>query len=140
MSKPISKKTAEPDTYFNLIKKFPLKPITNDDQLDAAIEFLNKTMSGPSDQGTDDYVDVLSDLIGKYEDEHVIIEYPGDAAMLQHLMESRQVNQADVSKSTGIAKSTISEVLSGKRQLTRPQVATLAKYFKVDQGVFALVD
>ena len=37
---------------------------------------------------------------------------------------------------TGIAESTISEVLSGKRKLNRTQIGKLARYFHVSPAVF----
>jgi HTH-type transcriptional regulator/antitoxin HigA len=37
---------------------------------------------------------------------------------------------------TGVAESTISEVLSGKRKLNRKQIGKLAQFFHVDPGVF----
>jgi antitoxin component HigA of HigAB toxin-antitoxin module len=41
-----------------------------------------------------------------------------------------------LSTDTGIAGSTISAILSGKRGLTRGHIATLARYFKVSPAVF----
>jgi HTH-type transcriptional regulator/antitoxin HigA len=36
----------------------------------------------------------------------------------------------------GIAESTVSEVLSGKRTLNRKQIGKLAKYFRIAPGAF----
>ena len=44
--------------------------------------------------------------------------------------------QIHLAQETEIANSTISAVLSGKRDLTRRQVAKLSVYFHVDPGVF----
>jgi HTH-type transcriptional regulator/antitoxin HigA len=46
------------------------------------------------------------------------------------------VTQARVAADVGIAESTISAVLAGKRKLTRAQVGKLARYFRVDPGAF----
>ena len=51
-------------------------------------------------------------------------------------MKVEGVKQADAARATGIAVSTISEVLAGKRQLSRGHIEKLAAYFHV--GVSAI--
>jgi HTH-type transcriptional regulator / antitoxin HigA len=87
-----------------------------------------------------DYLDVLSDLIEAYESEHVEINPVGDADLLQFLIENRGTTQAGVARHAGIAESTISEVLSGKRSLNRSQIGKLARFFHVEPGAFAFGD
>ena len=60
-----------------------------------------------------------------------------DAELLRHLVEAKGVSQTEVSRATGIADSTISEVLAGKRSLNRAHIGKLATYFKVSPDVFA---
>jgi HTH-type transcriptional regulator / antitoxin HigA len=57
--------------------------------------------------------------------------------MLGHLIEAKGVSQTEVSKATGIADSTMSEVLKGKRSLNRSLIGKLARYFSVSPDVFA---
>ena len=61
----------------------------------------------------------------------------GASACLAHLIEAKGVSQTQLSSATGIANSTISEILKGKRFLNRRHVGKLAKYFNVSPGVFA---
>jgi HTH-type transcriptional regulator/antitoxin HigA len=56
--------------------------------------------------------------------------------MLAHLIEAKGVRQADVARGTGIAISTVSEVLAGKRQLSRRHIEKLATYFHVGASAF----
>jgi transcriptional regulator with XRE-family HTH domain len=56
--------------------------------------------------------------------------------MLRHLMEARGVTQTEVASVTGIMKSTLSAVLTGKRELTRSHIEKLAPYFGVGPGAF----
>ena len=60
-----------------------------------------------------------------------------DAEMLRHLMESKGVTQSLLSQATGVSKSTISEVLAGKRPFSRRMIRKFAEYFKVDVRVLA---
>jgi HTH-type transcriptional regulator / antitoxin HigA len=58
-----------------------------------------------------------------------------DRAM-RFLIDQREVKQVQVARATGIAESTISEVLAGKVHLTRAQIGKLAGYFHVAPAVF----
>jgi HTH-type transcriptional regulator / antitoxin HigA len=89
------------------------------------------------DEGAVVYVDALSDLVASYEDTHHAIEPASDADMLRHLMEAQGMTQAQLSRQTGIPKSTISEVLSGKRPFTRLMIRKLAAHFRVHASVLA---
>lgn len=66
------------------------------------------------------------------------IDVPNDGEMLRHLIDARNVTQSQVSKDTKIVESTISDVLNGKRRLTRDHIARLVSYFRVSQSVFKL--
>jgi HTH-type transcriptional regulator / antitoxin HigA len=60
----------------------------------------------------------------------------GDAELLRFLIEQKGVTQAAVATGAGIAESTVSAVLAGKRKLNRGQIASLARYFHVEPGTF----
>jgi HTH-type transcriptional regulator/antitoxin HigA len=57
--------------------------------------------------------------------------------MLRHLMEAKKVTQAELSRETGLPKSSISELLSGRKPFSRQIIRKLAEYFKVPIGVLA---
>ena len=127
------------NAYLNLVKQFPLTSIRDDEHLGQAQEMLDSLfVREPLDDGEEDYLEALSDLIEIYESQNVHFDDPSDADMLTYLMELRGVNQSTLATETKIQKSTISEVIAGKRTLTRPQIAKLAKYFGVGQGTFSM--
>lgn len=126
------------DDYLGLVMKFPLTAIRSDDDLEAAQEVMDRLLArGSLSRGEELYLDALSDLVAAYEDDHYRIPPASDADMLRHLMEARGMSQADLHRSTGIARSTISEVLAGKKRFTRQMIARLAEVFGVDKGVLA---
>jgi HTH-type transcriptional regulator/antitoxin HigA len=51
-------------------------------------------------------------------------------------IEARGTTQAQVAADTGIAESTISAILAGKRGMTRKHIESLARDFKVKPAVF----
>jgi HTH-type transcriptional regulator/antitoxin HigA len=92
---------------------------------------------GELDEGEEMYLDALSDLIGTYEDAHHAIEPASDADMLRHLMEARGISQSELSKDSGLPKSSISEVLSGKKPFSKQMIRRLADYFHVPVSMLA---
>jgi HTH-type transcriptional regulator / antitoxin HigA len=67
--------------------------------------------------------------------EHYPIEAASDVDMLRHLMEAKRVTQSQLSRETTVPTSTISEVLAGKKQFSRPMIRKFADYFQVDASV-----
>jgi HTH-type transcriptional regulator / antitoxin HigA len=124
------------DSYLALVLAFPLASIKTERQLTEAHRVMDRILARSElDEGEEMYLDALSDLVGRYEDEHHPIEAASDAAMFRHLIESKGVTQAQLSRDTSLPKSTISEVLAGKKPFSRQMIRKLADYFRVDVSV-----
>lgn len=124
--------------YFKLVAEFPLASIRFKSQLDAAQKVMDRLLTkGKLDAGEEMYLDALSDLVATYEDAHYAIEPASDAEMLRHLMEAKGVTQIELHRETAIPKSTISEILAGRKPFSRTIIRTLADYFHVSTGVLA---
>src|SRR5438874_654981 len=108
-----------PGTYFALVKQFPLAHIRDDDHLAAAQEMIDRLLEQDVDRGVQAYLDVLTDLVEAYEDEHHPISGASEADVLRELMRSHGLSQQRLSKEVCIAQSTLSAVLSGGRTLTK---------------------
>ncbi len=126
------------DAYLELIQAFPLASIKSERHFAAAEEVMDRLLAkGRLDDGEDLYLDALSDLVAAYEDEHHAIAPASDADMLRHLMEAKGVTQTQLGRDVKIAKSTISEVLAGKKHFSRQMICRFADYFNVDVSVLA---
>jgi HTH-type transcriptional regulator/antitoxin HigA len=119
-----------------LVTEFPLVSIRSERQLDAAQAVIDRLLAkGKLDAGEEMYLDALSDLVAAYEDVHYPIQPASDADILKHLLDAKGINQAELHRQTGLPKSTISEVLSGKKPFSRTMIRTLATFFQVDSSV-----
>jgi HTH-type transcriptional regulator / antitoxin HigA len=128
------------DRYFELVRKFPLKHFRTDRELNDAIEMMDSLLAKEElAPGEQDYLDVLTDLVELYEEQTIPMPAVSDAAMLRHLIEARRITQAKLAQETGVAMSTISNVLNGRRTLTRSHIGTLATFFSVTPGCFPRV-
>ena len=126
------------DRYLELVLTFPLASIKSEEHLEVAQEVMDRLLAqGELEDGEEMYLDALSDLVAAYEDQHYPIAPASDADMLRHLMEAKVITQAQLCRETGIAKSTVSEVLAGKKPFSRQIIRKLADYFRVDVGILA---
>lgn len=126
------------DSYLELVTDFPLASIKSEGHLREAQRMLDQLLAlGALDEGEETYLDALSDLVAAYEDEHHPIAAASDAEMLRHFLEARGISQIELSRDTGLAKSTVSEVLSGKKSFSRQMIRRLADYFGIEPGVLA---
>jgi HTH-type transcriptional regulator/antitoxin HigA len=131
-------KAKDRDTYLDLVLDFPLTSIRSREHLQAAQMVMDRLLAkGKLAEGEAMYLDALSDLVASYEDVHYAIGPASDADMLRHLMDAKGVTQTEVSRSAGIAKSTMSEVLAGKKPFSRQIIRKLANYFQIDASVLA---
>ena len=125
------------DRYFVLVQELPLRPLRSDRELDRAIVMIDRLLarSGLAEDEKD-YLDVLSDLVEKYEDQHFPIAPVSGIDALRHLVESSGKTQATVASEAGLPESTLSEVLLGRRRLNTRHIGILARYFRIDPGIF----
>ena len=72
----------------------------------------------------------------KYESEIYPEPVVPPHVVLRELIAFRGATQASVARETKIAESVLSELLRGKRTMGRKTIETLARYFKVDPGLF----
>jgi HTH-type transcriptional regulator / antitoxin HigA len=138
MKSKFSLKGAGRDSYLELVMAFPLASIKSHEQLQEAQKVMDQLLTrGRLGDGEETYLDALSDLVAAYEDKYYAFEPASDAEMLRHLMEAKGVTQAQLRRDTTIPKSTISEILAGKKPFSRHLIRKLADYFNVDASVLA---
>lgn len=123
--------------YMALVARFPLRPLRSERDLDRATKIANElAVRGNLSRWEHDYLDVLSDLIEAYEAAHHPIPDLSGPEMLRHLLTERGISQASAAREMGMAPSTVSDILRGKRGIGRKHIEAFATYFHVSQAVF----
>ena len=79
--------------------------------------------------------DLLTLLIEDFEERHYQLPRATPVEALSFLMEQHTLKQRDLTEIFG-ARSTVSEVLSGKRELTKRQIRRLSERFHVSPELF----
>jgi HTH-type transcriptional regulator / antitoxin HigA len=128
------------DSYFELVHQFPLVPLRNEKEYDAAVAFLGalairgeKTL----DQGERSYLSALAQFVEDYEERHhrIAVEDLGVLDVLKFLMRENRMKSSDLGKLLG-SRSVASQILNGRRELSKTHILILADRFKVEPGLF----
>lgn len=111
-----------------------IKPIRNEadyaDSLARVAELMDARVGTPAGKE----LDVLVDLIELYESKVIPLEFPTPVAAIQFRMEQAGLSARDLIPYIG-SRAKVSEVLSGKRQLTLPMARALHEHLGIPSDV-----
>jgi HTH-type transcriptional regulator/antitoxin HigA len=124
------------DSYFDLVKRFPLRRIRSDKELVVATEMIDRLLKEDLDTGAEEYLDVLTDLVEIYEDQHEPVPDASESDVLRELMRTHGLSQQRLAAKVGISQSTISAALTGARSITKEHILKLARFFNVAPAAF----
>jgi HTH-type transcriptional regulator/antitoxin HigA len=124
------------DSYLELVGRHPLRSIRTEAELDATQAVMDDLLRRELDEGELAYLDALSDLVILYEqDRHPVPPLAPDE-LLGHLLAEHGMSQAGLVRRTGMAKATVSDLVSGKRAFTVGQMHRVAGIFGLPAAVF----
>ena len=124
------------DSYFALIKVMPLRSIATARQLAEAQKMIDSLLARELDAGESEYLDALTDLVEKYESDTCDFGDATCAQVLAFLIDDRGLTQQKVSAGAGVSKSTVSELVHGKRTATVELAKKLGVFFGIAPSVF----
>jgi len=114
-----------------------LRPIYNDADYDRMVTLMNSLLSAAGDD--EDHplsglLDLVGDLVSKYEQENHAIEPVEPKDALRFLMEARGLKQEGLSAI--VPQSNLSAILAGKRKISASLAGKLGKFFGISPAVF----
>ncbi|HEX5471429.1 MAG TPA: hypothetical protein VFW73_06060 [Lacipirellulaceae bacterium] len=126
-----------PKTFQGLCRMLPPRPIHDQTDYDNAIEVLDSLVGFDLNEDQDDYLTVMTTLVGEYEDKHHFIDTSDITGLdsLKYLLEHNHMTASDLGELLG-NRSLGSKILRGERELSKNHLRILAKRFKVDAGLF----
>jgi HTH-type transcriptional regulator/antitoxin HigA len=126
------------EDYLELIRRLPLRPLRLAREFKTAAAILDELV-GRDDltDGQRDYLDALVRFVEEYETERLRgqLKKMPPLELLRHLMEENAMTTADLGYVLG-SRGLASEVLNGKRGLSKRLIGRLAAKFAVDPGLF----
>ncbi len=120
-----------------LVSKVPLHPLATEDQYEDAVRVLNALLDvGGANEEHElaQLVTALGEFIADYEDDHHEFDDLPPNVVLRELMTLNGINQSQLPEvgSQGV----VSELLAGKRELTRKHIEVISKRFHVSPAIF----
>ncbi len=107
-----------------------IKPIRTDEDLDAALARIEEIFHAEPGTPEDDELEVLIALVESYENKHYPIGPPDPIGAIEFRMDQANLTPRDLEPFIGSA-ATVSEVLSGKRDLTISMARALHKHLGI---------
>lgn len=124
------------NTYSKLLVEFQPKVITTEAEYDRALEVVENLMACKNRTPEQTAIlQLLVTLIEEFETKHYPIEQSSPQAILEHLMDAQKIKQADLVGLIG-SKGVISEVVNGKRAISKAQAKALGDFFHVSPALF----
>jgi HTH-type transcriptional regulator/antitoxin HigA len=123
--------------YGELLAQYQPKIITTEEENERAIALVESlTQNSDLTPEEEQIVELLITLIEKFEAEHYPLHnLSTPLSRLTFLMEENQLHQADLIEVFG-AKDIASEVLSGKRQISKSHALKLGEFFNLNPALF----
>jgi HTH-type transcriptional regulator/antitoxin HigA len=134
----VSTLTVDRKKYVRLANRVLLKAIQTEEEYDhmvAAVEELMDKGEGNQSPEESALLETIAILIDAYDDRHYPLPAVPPAAMLSHLMETSGRTAKNLLPIFG-TRGRVSEVLSGKRSISKEQAKRLGAFFKVAADLF----
>jgi HTH-type transcriptional regulator / antitoxin HigA len=131
-------KKAVAQRYAELLSKVLPKPIETEAENERALEIVNRLMTkGEKKLSPEErwLLKMLVRLIEDFEEKAYPIDEAPPRAVLELLMEDRGLKQIDLAPLFG-GRSRVSDVLAGKRDISKAQAKALAKFFNLPADLF----
>jgi HTH-type transcriptional regulator/antitoxin HigA len=124
------------ETYLNLLSSIAPKKIESEEQYDEYILLLEPLLFESSRTEEEQMVGhLLSLLIEEYEETHYPIPQLEPLEFLKGLMENFELKQKDLVGILG-SKGVVSEVINGKREISKAQAKALGQFFNTSYKNF----
>jgi HTH-type transcriptional regulator/antitoxin HigA len=124
------------DTYGTLLAKYQPKAITTEAENEQAIALAQELEHRPHlNQEEATLLELLLVLIEKFENEKYPIPASNALDTLKYLMLENNLKQEDLIGILG-SRGVVSEVINGKRNISKNQAKALATFFNVDVSLF----
>jgi HTH-type transcriptional regulator/antitoxin HigA len=119
-----------------MIRRGAPRLIHSDEELaeytQALFELTAKAEPTPENEAA---IELMTLLVERYESERYPVPQAEPADVLRYLLDRNGLSQRDIAPELG-SESTVSLILSGKRQLNRDHIARLSRRFSVSPAVF----
>jgi len=133
-----TRRIAVPESFAELNAALPLRPIRDRADYDNAVEMIDRlAVLSRRTVDQEDYVETLTELVGKYDDEHFAADLSRRSPVqtLRLLCEQNQLSASALGELLG-NRSLGSKILREERQLSKEHIRKLSDHFAVSTDLF----
>lgn len=123
-------------TYADLLAAHQPRPIRTQKEYRRLLK-VAESLTHPDltrDEGI--FLDLLGGLLEAYEAERFPVPDASPAQVLEHLLESRGITQADFAREAGVSRQLVTDILKGRRSITAEHIRRFADFFSISPTVF----
>lgn len=137
-----TKRRLNSQKYAELLTQFLPRPIETDAEYERVLEFINRLMSkaeGKLSSEESVLLELLTQLVERYEEKNYPIPTAAPHEVIQFLMEDRGLQHKDLMPVLG-SRGVTSDVINGKRKPSKSQIKLLAEFFRLSPELFLSFD
>ena len=126
-----------PKTYRELVGLHMPRPIGDKVSYENTVEIVDALAGHKLNPDQEDYLELLSDLIESYEEEHLpkLPKVTGHK-LVQFLLTENELTGDDLARILKVDRSVAYKILKGRRNLTTDHIRRLADHFSVRADLF----
>lgn len=125
-----------PASYRELVNKYLPRPIQSEADYRRVLRQLDELMTPRPGRARGQLIELLATLVEQYESrEHPPPEISPEK-MLAHCLAAKETTPARLDRDTGIPLTTISNVLAGRRGISKLNARRLGAYFHLPTSAF----
>ena len=125
----------DPKKYARLLSTVQPKRIETEKENDRYLEIIEKLMKKERTPEEGLLLDLLVSLVEEFEDKYYRMGEVSPLDLLKSLMEDHGMQRKDLARPLG-SPSRATEILTGKRGITKAQAKILGQHFKLDPTAF----
>jgi len=128
--------TATLTEYQSLLVELAPRPIRSEREHHRALRQIERLMTPDPNREKSEMIDLLATLIEQYESAKHPTPSASPRDLLAHLLENHGLTRAELARQTGLPRSAITNILCGRRRISKQNARRLATFFKLDVGAF----
>ena len=121
--------TSTTNTYADLLVRYVPRVIRSERAHRRALGKIDALMAiarpSKAQQGI---LDLLIETVERYEEQTLPTPELSPSELLAHLIDVREITQAELAQATSICRSSVSDMLAGRRQISKANAVKLAAY------------
>ena len=122
--------------YQALLVEFVPRPIRSEREYKKSLRQIERLMTANPTREQSELIDVLATLIEQYESAGHPTPKLRPRQLVAHYLENRGLTRAELARETGIPRSAITNILQGRRGISKANARRLAEFFRVPISAF----